>query len=65
MDMLMTLGAPIGCFVAFFLSLICVTEIVVMPWLRNRRLRHDAQAFLNPPVGKYLPRRYPASGEGI
>ena len=33
MDMLMTLGAPVGCFVAFVLSLIYLTEIVVLPWL--------------------------------
>jgi len=61
MDMLTTLAAPVGFFVAFVLSLICVTEIIVLPWLRNRRLRRDANAFLNP-ESMHMPRRYPASG---
>lgn len=64
MDMLMTLGVPVGCFVAFVLSLICLMEIVVLPWLRNRRLRRDAQAFMNPESLR-MPRRYPASGGSV
>lgn len=56
MDMLMTFGAPVGCFVAFVLSLICLSEIVVMPWLRNRRLRRDAQTFMKP-EGLHMPQR--------
>lgn len=64
MDMLMTFGAPVGCFVAFMLSLICLTEIIVLPWLRNRRMRRDAQAFMNP-QGLNMPRRFPASGGSV
>ncbi len=64
MDMLMIFGAPVGCFVAFVLSLICLTEIVVLPWLRNRRLRRDAQAFMKP-VDLNMPRHYPASSGSV
>ena len=60
----MTLGAPVGCFVAFSLSFICMMEIVVLPWLRNRRLRRDAQVFMQP-EGVHMPRRYPASGGSV
>ncbi len=64
MDMLMTLAVPVGCFVAFMLSVICLTEIVVLPWLRNRRLRRDAQAFLTP-GSLQMSRRYTASGRSV
>lgn len=56
MDMLMTFGVPVGCFVAFMLSLICLSEIVVMPWLRHRRLRRDAEAFMKL-EGVHMPQR--------
>lgn len=64
MDMLMTFGAPVGCFVAFVLSLICLAEIVLLPWLHKRRLRRDAQALVNP-GSLNMPRRYPASGGSV
>lgn len=54
--MLTTFGVPVACFVAFVLSLICLSEIVVMPWLRNRRLRRDARIFMKP-EGLQMPRR--------
>jgi hypothetical protein len=64
MDMLMTLAVPVGCFVAFVLSLICLSEIVLLPWLHHRRLRRDAQVFLKP-ESLHMPRRYPASGGSV
>ncbi|GEM_PF-5517952 len=60
----MTFGAPVGCFVAFVLSLICLVEILVLPWLRNRNMRRDARIFMKPDSVQ-IPRRYPASGEGV
>jgi hypothetical protein len=64
MDMLMTFGAPVGCFVAFVLSLICLSEIVLLPWLRNRRPHRGAAAFARP-ENVQMSRHYPASGGSV
>lgn len=60
----MTLGAPVGCFVAFVLSLICLVEIMVLPWLRNRRLRRDTQKFIKH-ESVQMSRHYPVSGGSV
>lgn len=64
MDMLTTFGLPVAYFVGFALALIYVTEGILVPWLRHRRERRDAQGFTKSECG-HLSQRYPASGGSV